>query len=310
MRWSILTPDESAHWDGRCVAFGPGVPRSEAPTEDELEDLWRSYYRSVFNPARVNPKAMRAELPVRHWATLPETRAIPGLLQESFDRARTGTSSGSSAGARPFVPVTEAVDELASAVESCRGCDLYARATQAVFGAGAAHAALMLVGEQPGDHEDLAGSPFVGPAGDVLQRAMQEAGLQRDAVYLTNAVKHFKWEPRGKRRIHQTPRLSEIRACRPWLEAEIALVAPSTIVCLGSTAAQSLMGPQFRITRDRGRVLSNPWAAALIATYHPSAVLRADNPAHADDVYRALVQDLRLAAERTAQPSERPHGSS
>jgi uracil-DNA glycosylase len=159
----------------------------------------------------------------------------------------------------------------------------------------------MLVGEQPGDQEDLQGAPFVGPAGDVLNRALAEVGLARGDVYMTNAVKHFKWEPRGKRRIHQKPRVSEIRACRPWLEAEIQAVQPAVIVCLGSTAAQSLMGPQFRITKSRGQVLQSPWAPAVVATFHPSAVLRADTPEERDEIFQSLTSDLAAAAAQAAK---------
>jgi DNA polymerase len=307
MRWSVLTPDLSAHWDGRQLTFTPGVPRSSAPQEDELSELWRAYYGAVFNPARVNLKAMRAEMPVRHWSTLPETRALAGLLAAAPGRVNAMIGTPRAADARAFVPPGATLDELRTAVQRCQGCDLFRHATQGVFGNGAAAARVMLIGEQPGDQEDLAGQPFVGPAGEVLQRALAAARIDRGEVYLTNAVKHFKWEPRGKRRLHQTPRVSEMRACRPWLEAEIGTVRPELIVCLGSTASQALMGPQFRIGRDRGRVLSSPWAPSLIATYHPSAVLRAGDPGHADEVYRALVEDLRLAREtleaaRAVQP--------
>ena len=207
-----------------------------------------------------------------------------------------GKATGPSA--RPFVPEDANLDTLRAAAASCRGCDLYQRATQTVFGEGPRRARIMLVGEQPGDQEDVQGAPFVGPAGEVLNRALAEAGLSRGDVYLTNAVKHFKWEPRGKRRIHQKPRVTEMRACRPWLESEIQTVQPAVIVCLGSTAAQSLMGPQFRITKSRGEVLDSPWAPALIATYHPSAVLRADTPESSDEVYRSLTNDLALATRQ------------
>jgi DNA polymerase len=301
MRWSILTPDRSAHWDGTALTFGEGLPREAAPADDELEALWRTYYGAVFNPARLNLRAMRAEMPARHWDTLPETRALPGLVAAAPRRVqRMIDAPASTPTARPFVPAAADLPALREAASTCTGCDLHARATQTVFGAGPVRAALMLVGEQPGDQEDVAGAPFVGPAGDVLGRALADAGVAREGVYLTNAVKHFKWEPRGKRRIHQTPRYSEVRACRPWLEAEIAAVAPRVIVCLGATAGRSLMGPQFRITAQRGTVLDSPWAPGLIATWHPSAVLRADDPQHAAELYAQLVADLRLAA-RTLQ---------
>ncbi|MBA3271020.1 MAG: UdgX family uracil-DNA binding protein, partial [Acidobacteria bacterium] len=168
-------------------------------------------------------------------------------------------------------------------------------ATQVVFGQGPVTARLMLVGEQPGDAEDRSGYPFVGPAGAVLDRALGAAGIERSSVYMTNAVKHFSFRREGKRRIHERPKATEMRACRPWLEAEIERVKPTVIVCLGSTAAQSLLGPQIRIQRDRGRVWPSRWAPHLLTSYHPSAVLRADDPAHSDEIYEWLVEDLKRA---------------
>jgi|SRR5687767_4546098 uracil-DNA glycosylase len=199
--------------------------------------------------------------------------------------------------ARPFVPATRDIVEMRRAAAACKGCPLYRDATQTVFGQGAVPAGIMLIGEQPGDQEDRQGLPFVGPAGDVLARALEAAGIARDAVYVTNVVKHFKWEPRGKRRIHKTPRLSEIKACMPWTDAEIEAVGPRVIVCLGATAARALLGSAFRITRSRGEVFPRPGAAAIVATWHPSAVLRAhDDPAQARQLFEQLTDDLRSAA--------------
>jgi DNA polymerase len=205
-------------------------------------------------------------------------------------------SGGAIGSARPFVPEHTDLAGLADASRSCTGCDLYKRATQVVFGRGPAGARVVLVGEQPGDQEDLRGQPFVGPAGEVLDRALVDAGIDRTLVYVTNVVKHFKWEPRGKRRLHQTPNAAEVQACRPWLEAELSLIRPAVVVSLGSTASQALLGPQFRVLRGRGQVLETHWAPALIATIHPSAVLRAADPAAEAESYRMLVSDLRLAA--------------
>jgi len=198
-------------------------------------------------------------------------------------------------GARPFIPATRSLTRLAEAVDACRGCPLYKRATQGVFGTGRAGSRMLIVGEQPGDQEDLAGKPFVGPAGALLDRALADAGIRRGEVFLTNAVKHFKWEPRGKRRIHRTPRWSEIKACRPWLEEELARVKPAVVVALGSTAAQSLMGPQFRVLKNRGKVHAAEGIEAVVVTIHPSAVLRAPDKSAREASYRMLVADLKLA---------------
>jgi DNA polymerase len=178
-------------------------------------------------------------------------------------------------------------------VQSCRGCPLYANATQAVFGEGGLKAEVMLVGEQPGDQEDKAGAPFVGPAGQVLDRALEDAGIDRKSTYVTNAVKHFKWKARGTRRIHDKPSWTETTACRPWLEAELSLVKPNALVLMGATAAQSLLGKSFKVTQERGKPLDSGLADLVVATIHPSAVLRAENR---EEMYRGLVDDLRVVS--------------
>jgi DNA polymerase len=200
--------------------------------------------------------------------------------------------------AREFIPEKATIPQLWQAAQECRGCDLYRNATQAVLGVGPATAAVFFIGEQPGDQEDLAGQPFVGPAGQVFNEALAAAGIARAETYVTNAVKHFKWEPRGKRRIHAKPTLGEVRACRPWLEAELAIVKPRIIVCLGATAAQALMGPAFRITRDHGRFFESEWAPWLTATLHPSAILRMPDQEKKDAARAELVADLRQVAAR------------
>ena len=296
MRWSILTPDESVHWDEVTLRFGPGVPQSAAPQADHLEDLWRTYYRAMFNPARVNPKAMTREMPARHWATLPEAQLIKPLLMEAPERVAGMIAKPSSeTSARLFVPEGASLAELRDAAPRCRGCPLFETADRVVFGEGASTATVMLVGEQPGDEEDKQGRPFIGPAGEVLNRALRDAGVERAQVYLTNAVKHFSFHREGKRRIHDKPRAKDVRACRPWLEAEIDRVKPDVIVCLGSTAAQALLGPSIRIQRDRGQEFRSAWAPRVVVTYHPSAVLRAGDQQHADEIYGWLMEDLRRA---------------
>lgn len=200
--------------------------------------------------------------------------------------------------AAAFLPDTLSMRALRDAVQRCEGCPLYATATQAVFGEGKVNSEVMLVGETPGDQEDLAGAPFVGPAGKLLDRALDEAGIDRSAAYVTNAVKHFKWKARGTRRIHDKPSWTETVACRPWVESELAIVKPRALVLMGATAAQSLLGKSFKVTRNRGRPLDSDLAELVVATIHPSAVLRAENR---DEMFAGLVDDLRVVAVRSQE---------
>src|SRR5579862_6872484 len=203
----------------------------------------------------------------------------------------------------PLIPAKPTLDSLRRTAATCKACDLWKNATQTVFGEGSERARTVMVGEQPGDREDLAGHPFVGPAGALLDKALAEAGIERAQVYVTNAVKHFKWTPaeRGKRRIHKKPRYSEIQACRPWLDAELSVVKPEVLVCLGATAAQALLGRDFSVSRRRGELLESPLAPFVIATVHPSSVLRAidDESRHAQ--YRAFVEDMKKVASLLRQ---------
>lgn len=297
MRWSILTPDACAHWDGHALTFTPGASARDAPSHDALEVLWRTYYASMFNPARVNRRAMVKELPVRHWATLPEATLIPELLAGAEARvAAMVAQPGTATSARAFIPPDTDLAGLAAAATACAGCDLYRAATQVVFGEGPVTARLMIVGEQPGDEEDQHGRPFVGPAGQVLDNALAAAGVTRDQSYVTNVVKHFSFRREGRRRIHERPRAAESRACRPWLEREIALVQPVAIVCLGSVAMEALLGPGRRVSDSRGQRFDTTWAPHLVVTYHPSAVLRAASADEAAELRAALIDDLRLTA--------------
>lgn len=304
MVWSILTPDGSAHWagdDGDAppeIVYGPAVPKREAPAHDELEDLFRTYYEAIFNPARVNKTAMRAELPQKRWSGLPETAGMVGLLMGAREKERAMRDD---AGAAPFVPASASLPVLAKAARACRGCALFEPATQTVFGEGPRHSALMIIGEQPGDHEDLEGHPFVGPAGKVLDEGLAKAGIDRASVYLTNAVKHFKFEPRGKRRIHKKPAHREVLACRPWLEAELASVRPTIILCLGVVAAQSFFGSSFTLSSARGKVRETPWADAFVVTYHPSALLRIPDEEARDEARADFARDLDMVARLLAK---------
>lgn len=308
MRWTILTPDESAAWDGERIAFGEGVPRSLyqdrwAPEDDELADLWLTYYGSIFNPARIKLSAMRKEMPLRHWPTLPETRILPELLAAAPARVEAMMSKlqGWPTTAADFLPQKITLPSLKKASKGCQGCPLFEPATQTVFGEGPDDARIVLVGEQPGDEEDKQGRPFVGPAGRLLDEALEEAGVDRARIYVTNAVKHFKFLLRGKRRMHQNPKRSEVVACRAWLEKEVEVVQPDVLVCLGATAANSVLGPAFRVTKSRGQLFQSELCLQTVASWHPSAILRTPDREAAAARREELVTDLRYAASLVAR---------
>jgi DNA polymerase len=308
MRFTVLTPDGTIQWDRKMLSFGPGVPKSTAPTADTLEDWWKSYYRSTFNPARVNPKMMKTEMPVRYWKNLPEAELIPDLLASARTRAAamiaappTAPRPGFFLQDEPEVMDTTTLEGLRAQARRCQRCPLHCHATQTVFGEGPADAPVAFVGEQPGDQEDLAGKPFVGPAGQVFDRAMIEAALDRSRVYVTNAVKHFKFAPRGKKRTHQKPNDAEIEQCRWWLDLELMLVKPKLIVAMGATAARALTGKTIKITDTRGRIMSSSRGGpTMLVTVHPSYLLRLPGPAAQRMEYARFVDDLRLVAEDVA----------
>ena len=310
MLWSILTPERCVHWNGQNLTFTAGVPKSEAPTEDTTEELWRTYYGSIFNPARVKTKAMQKEMPKRYWKNLPEAEIIPALLEEApvrvekmlRDSDAKVIREGEYIVAEP--PLTNEWARLREAACACRACPLWKNATQTVFGEGPLNARIMLLGEQPGDVEDRGGRAFIGPAGQLLDQALSEAGIDRGKVYVTNAVKHFKWEPRGKRRIHQTPNSRDIASCRPWLEAELRVVKPHVLVCLGSTAATTIFGAGARVLRDRGQMRESKFARKTMITFHPSALLRAPDEATHVKQYAQFVSDLGLALECSKTPAD------
>lgn len=302
MNWTILTKDESVSWDQRQLSYFSGVDRSAAPSVDELEDLWRTYYANIFNPARIKLKAMRSEMPVRHWATLPETEIIEQMLQAAPARVQQMLlhSEGYERSARDHFPDAAqpvSLERLAAALPHCRACDLHCHATQAVFGEGPHDAAIVLVGEQPGDQEDIAGRPFIGPAGEVLDQALTAAGLDRASLYVTNTVKHFKFERHEKQRLHKRPNSREIRACLPWFEAEWSQLKASTLVCLGATAASALIAPGFRLQQQRGRWLSSKYCDQTLATWHPSSILRLRDEAQRERRMQELIDDLRLIGQ-------------
>ncbi|SNB70275.1 DNA polymerase [Arboricoccus pini] len=306
MRWSILTPRGCMHWDKATIRFTPGVTRSEAPPADGLEAWWQAYYRAMFNPARINPEAMRAEMPRKYWHNLPEAALIPELLQQAPARTEAmleaaPVTARKSIPAPRHTPAPEG-DTLAAlrhASTSCARCSLHAPATQTVFGEGPPDAPVIFIGEQPGDQEDLAGRPFVGPAGQLFDRALAEAGLDRRLIYVTNAVKHFKFVLRGKRRIHQKPDAGEIEACHWWLAEELRLIRPRLAVAMGATAARALTGRAVTIGRERGRITSMAHFHGLI-TVHPSFLLRLPDKAAQKAEYRRFVEDLAIVGNEVS----------
>lgn len=308
MRWTIFGPDETAAWDGRKLTFLPGVEIEHAVSGDDLTQLWQSYYAAIFNPARLNVRMMRREMPQRFWRLLPETADIDQLVARAPERTEQFIREGAATDSAPrsaaaYLPSSRDLPSLAEAARVCQGCSLYASATQTVFGEGPAKASIVFVGEQPGDQEDIDGQPFVGPAGQLFDEILAEARIDRSEAYVTNTVKHFKWEPRGTRRLHAKPSAREVHACRPWLEAELEIIRPQALVLLGATAAQAIFGPQFRIQRERGEPRPSPWSDWTVATYHPSAILRAGGPAHALHIRQSMLADLQLAAARIRKPS-------
>jgi probable DNA metabolism protein len=301
MRWTIATPDIAAIWDRAQIRFIE-APQTRPECSDDTEDLWRTYYRSICNVARINPQMMQREMPKRYWRNLPETQEINGLVRhgtELFARRHSETDE-------PPVPkaIRTALERKpgpSDNLQDCRRCDLWERATQAVAGEGPQSAKVMLVGEQPGDLEDLRGHPFIGPAGELLDDLLVKAGLDRAAIYVTNAVKHFSWEPRGKRRIHKRPTVAQMSACNVWLQEEIKRVEPRVIVALGATAVRAVTGAQGSIEALRGKPVPHPGGSVVLVTYHPSAILRA--PAEQADNFRErLLEDLKQARLLAATP--------
>lgn len=295
--WMIFTPDMSAHWDGEKLQFAEGMPQNQFLLKDDLDDLWKTYYSSIFNPARIKIKAMKAELPPKYWKSLPEVSLINDLIRSAPARLEVMRKNQN---VQAQVPEVTSLAELQVAAKNCKACPLFEKAHNLVFGVGPANAEIMLIGEQPGDQEDKTGKPFVGPAGHILQQALQEINLDQKDLYLTNAVKHFKWVPhetaQGKMRLHKKPSGSEMNACKPWLEAEIKKVQPRIIVALGATAATAVLGKLPKLSDERGKIIrNNHWAEIVIVTWHPSAILRSSTPDDAKIKRQEFVQDLKLA---------------
>ena len=305
MRWAVLTPERSIQWDGAQLTFGPGASKSDAPPPDAGEKLWLTYYENIFNPARLKLKMMQKEMPRKYWHNLPEATLIAPLAARAMERSsmmihqpattptrRIPTATSAQAAGETSAPIAvDSLDALKQATMRCRQCPIGEHATQSVTGNGPVKARLMLVGEQPGDQEDLRGQAFVGPAGQLLNKALERLQLPRDEIFVTNAVKHFKFELRGKRRIHKTPTQHEAAACLHWLEDEIRLVQPAAIVALGATAARSLLGRAVPVTAERGKFLQRDDGLAVLVTLHPSALLRMP-PEEKEQAFEAFVRDL------------------
>jgi probable DNA metabolism protein len=317
MRWSIVTPYASAAWDGEALTIGPGGSRADVPGEDDAEALWLTYFSNIFNPARLKVKAMQAEMPKKYWRNLPEASLIPGMIAGAEASASAMIERQATQPAphharvramhwdRPVEePVTsdtsETLAELKAEAAGCRRCPLWQNATQTVFGEGPADAQIIFVGEQPGDQEDLAGLPFVGPAGKVFDQVLEDADIDRQKVYVTNAVKHFKFEPRGKRRIHSKPNPGEVQACRWWIDHELALLQPDLAVALGATAALSLLGRAVAVTKQRGSIETREDGLRVFLTIHPSFILRIPDPAEKETERARFLADMKAVKSSLA----------
>lgn len=309
MDWIIATPRLTARFEAGKLGFHPGGARPDLP-EDASESLWATYFANIFNPARVKLDAMRSEMPKKYWKNLPETRLIPDMLKDAearvarmheaaASRPRPGSAPVSTR-YRAAMPVAaerpDSLDAAREAAQQCRRCTLCEAATQTVWGTGAPDARLMLVGEQPGDREDLEGRPFSGPAGQLLREIMSDAGIAPASVWLTNAVKHFKFAPRGKQRLHQNPNRQEIQHCRWWLGLELAFIRPKLVVALGASAAFALTGNAAPLGDRRGRIERGLHGGQVLITWHPSAILRQRDRAVAAQLRTSLAADLTMAA--------------
>ncbi|MFC0590883.1 UdgX family uracil-DNA binding protein [Novosphingobium aquiterrae] len=299
MNWTILTPQGSLDWDGAVLREGPPAARGDAPAEDAAEDLWKTYYASIFNPARLKIGAMLKEMPKRYWKNMPEAALIPDLIAGAQAREAQMVESGAAlfTEARPA-----SLEAIAAGISACTRCPIGCNGTRAVAGEGRSDAALMIVGEQPGDSEEQAGRPFIGPAGQVLRSHLDQAGIDPAQVWLTNAVKHFKFVMRApsKRRLHQSPAAREIDTCRWWVESERLLVRPKLVLALGASAARSVLGKTVSVQKVRGAAMPLEGGAELWITTHPSYLLRLDDDARAAEEAR-FAADLRSVAARLAE---------
>ena len=319
MDWVIATPKGSAAWDGEELTVSE-EPAEKPEIRDDADELWRVYYANIFNPARLKVKAMTAEMPKKYWKNLPEAELIPDLIANAEAKVREMAARAASQPPAFHQRLQErmtageldepkfetgTLDALRQDARHCTRCELHCKATQTVFGEGPQSATVMFVGEQPGDHEDLAGKPFVGPAGKIFDTVAGEVGLDRRALYVTNAVKHFKYEPRGKRRIHQKPNQGEIHACRWWLTKEVELIKPSLVVAMGATAYYALTDNKDRLQDVRGKPMAMSSGCTLFVTVHPSYLLRIPDEARKAQEFERFRQDLAFVQRLAQEPPVR-----
>lgn len=313
MHWSILTPDICMHWNGATLSYSPGARKADAPAEDAGEDLWRAYYSSIFNPARLKVTAMQSQMPKKYWRNLPEAELIADLITNAGKRTDAMITAQPTEPQRKIVKyISKKEDGMAESdavgskaalyrlnIEMLAngGFKLAEYSTQAVLGFGAAPSDIMLLGEQPGEQEDLAGQPFIGPAGKLLDQALQEAGIERSQVYVTNSLKHYKFKLQGTRRVHMVPSVGDIKTYLPWLQGEIAIVQPRVIVTLGAVAAHAITGKALSMEDNRGKLFPMTNSCQVLVTYHPSFILRTPDKATKQLRYERLVTDLKLAVK-------------
>lgn len=302
MHWSILSPDECVHWNGTNLSYSEGV--SKDPLEDNsdnFEKWWLTYYEAIFNPARVKIKAMKNEMPTKYWDSMPETQIISRLIREAPTRLKEMQIKAQ----QKTLPIIQGTyEEIKNKAKNCTNCPISCLGGSTVFGEGNLKAEIMIVGEQTGDEEDKAQRVFTGPSGQLLNQLLEECDLNRKHLYLTNAVKHFKWEQKGNKRIHKTPDGNEILSCRNWLQSEIQLIKPKIIICLGRVAAQSVLGIQLKISSAIKETYSGQNNSKVLVTYHPSSILRANSPKLKEEQKQQLLKTLLQGKSLLTQKTE------
>lgn len=305
MNWLVSTPHESLSWNGLELQFAkaicPSLLQNAQTQSDEFEQLWKTYYASTFNPARLNRRMMLSEMPMKYWRYLPEAPLIDGLINEADSRRESMTSHASSqarSSALARVADCSTLSQIVQELQHCQSCELHCDAKRVVPGEGSQSAKIVFIGEQPGDKEDQNGRPFVGPAGAILRKSLLEIGFSISDLYFSNVVKHFHFEQKGKVRLHLRPKQTHIRACSPWLHQELRIIRPSIIVCLGATAAKSIIGSDFKLTKDRGTWRNTDFCASTMATFHPAALLRIPDEKVRSECVAKFREDLARAFQQ------------